>query len=1114
MGTRYHLAVVGGPDVGWVMPLPDDHDVLVGRGDDADLALADGRLSRRHLSVRLRRGRLTARTVGGRAFVRIARRRRNGRTRLGRNRRLRTRSRELRPGSQIRAGGSILEIRDHPGLAPALPAVDLTDGLGMRLLVPLAMSATVLPMALSSSSTSPWRTVAWMVLPLVLIVSVIWPWLRERATRRRRRDAPDDAPPEPLDPAGLLAVADHPGSGPRPDWDLGLERARRRRRIRTLPPPSPGHGVALVGSPAACRSMARWLVCQSVHQARHDELRLAVPPGWDWAATLPHTTTGAAGTAVLRVIEATEDQAAPSTLARDAVGILLATSLAEVPTWCTTVIEVPADHDRQVSPGWAHEVAAALARASASAGGLRELVPLSELIGDPSPEELLQRWQRRPSGLTVPLGMGPDGPLWLDLAEAGPHALVAGTTGAGKSELLTTWVLGLAVAHAPREVQVLLVDYKGGATFGALADLPHVVDVLTDLDTGTTARALASLRAELARRERVLAEAGARSLAELTGERLPRLLVIVDEFRTLADSHPELLDSLVRLAAQGRSLGIHLVLATQRPGGAVTADMRANISARVCLRVLEPTDSHDVLGDDSAALLPPVPGRAVVRTDLVTTVQIAWPGTLDDGVSRLVSVVRQTCGAAEQVDPGLVRVRAPWAPPLPASVLISELPDVREDALPLLLVDLPQEQRVASRHLDPADTLLISGPPRSGRTCAARTVAMEAVRHGIVTHVVSAERLLPREAPAAGTSCTPEDVRRVHLLLQALQRPRRGRELLVVDDVEAMCRSHDAVLPMGSAVETMLELLRSAHRRRLGIVLTAAPPAARWAAATRAHLVLAPRDVSDALVAGVPRELIDLGAPPGRGVLLDGAAAVAGQVALADPVGPWPAPARAPLRIEPLPELVALAAHAGERDLLLGLGDVDSRPVTAALPENGTLLVLGGPRTGRSTTLRMLAARLRASGRAVWTHPAAVQPGAAGVLMIDDADRLSPADAAAAAEAAQGVAMVASARPEPLGSAFHEVARRLRDPDVVLVLGPAHGTTPWTGVDVRPLTDPDQHPGRGVLVAQGSAVGLQVDRGAPTYRTVPEDDDGRLVAATDAGSSSPTPTTSEAISTG
>ncbi|WP_156251882.1 FtsK/SpoIIIE domain-containing protein [Pseudactinotalea terrae] len=1115
VGTRYHLAVVGGPDVGWVAPLPEDTEVVVGRGDDADLALADPRLSRRHLRVRHRRGRLVAHVRrGSDATARPGRRTRSGRTRLGRSRRLRSRGLTLTPGSRLTLGSSVIEVRDHPALAPEPRSVELSEGLGMRLLVPLAMSATMLPLALSTNSGSPWRTVTWLILPLVLVVSALWPWLRERARKRQAdpRHAPsDDVPPPPPDPSALLVVADRPGSGPPPEWDVGTEQHHGRRRSRTIAPPPPGRGVALVGAPEACRAMARWLVCQAVHHAAPDDLRLDVPPSWDWTAPLPHTGPHPDATATLRVIE-TRPGAHPAP-ARDAVGILVATSLAEVPTWCTAVIEVDPQHDRRVSVAWAHEVATAIAQAAAGTGGLPSLVPLQDLLRCPSPEQVLRRWQRRPPGLTAPLGMGPEGPLWLDLAEAGPHALVAGTTGSGKSELLTTWVLGLTVAYAPRDVQVLLIDYKGGATFGALAELPHVVDVLTDLDAGTTARALASLRAELARRERVLSDAGVRSLRELPGG-MPRLLVIVDEFRTLADAHPDLLDSLVRLAAQGRSLGIHLVLATQRPGGAVTADMRANISVRVCLRVLEQTDSHDVLGEDSAARLPAVPGRAVVRTDGSTTVQIAWPGSLDDGVARLLATLRTARDLAAQTDPTLVRVRAPWAPPLPASISTAELPEVRDDAVPFLLLDLPEEQRLGAAHLDLGDTLLISGPPRSGRTAAARTLAVEAVRRGITTHVVASEPLLPPEAPTRGTTCATDDVRRVQLLLQALERPHPARELLVIDDVEAMCRALDSVLPFGTALETMIDLLRAARRRRLGVVLTASPPAARWAAATHAHLVLAPRDLSDALVAGVPRELIQLGAPAGRGVLLDGATALVGHVALAPLTGPWPRPARTPLRIEPLPDLVALppglgAVPTGER-VLLGLGGPDNGPVHAPLRAGDTLLVLGAPRTGRTTTLRMLAARLRAAGWQVWTDPAAVTPRTPGVLLLDDVDRLSAAAAGVAADAAGSATLIATARPEPLGASFHELARRLREPDAVLVLGQTAGTTAWTGIDVRPLVDAHQHPGRGVLVAQGRAVALQVDRGAP-QSTVPEEDpEERLVAATDAGSSSPTPTTIDA----
>ena len=178
-----------------------------------------------------------------------------------------------------------------------------------------------------------------------------------------------------------------------------------------------------------------------------------------------------------------------------------------------------------------------------------------------------------------------------------------------------------------------LVDYKGGASFGACARLPHVVGQVTDLDPGAAERALTGLQAELRRRERLFAATGATDLATYRGRRppderarrdgregnddnapLPRLLIVVDEFRAMAEDHPDFIPGLVRIAAQGRSLGIHLVLATQRPGGAITADMRANISLRIALRVSSPADSRDVIDVPDAADIPADrPGRAVVR---------------------------------------------------------------------------------------------------------------------------------------------------------------------------------------------------------------------------------------------------------------------------------------------------------------------------------------------------------------------------------------------------------------------------------------------------------------------------------------------------------------------
>ncbi len=1137
MTTRFHLAVVDGPDGGWVASLPEDREVVVGRSPDVGLALDDARLSRRHLTVRSRRGRVSARSLTRTrpVHVRRARRRRTGRAVLGRRRRLRGAWVDIAVGSRLVAGATTLEVREHPGLEERteVTAAPIGEGLGMRLLIPLAMAASMVPLALSSAGTSPWRTITWLVLPVVLVVAVVWPWLRERAARALRSRAPvAPQPPDPPDPARLLAAAHAPWRVQAEGWDLGSHGHGRRRRVRTDPFPDRGESVAVVGPAEPARAMARWLVCQAAYRLPPAELRITAPPGWDWVAALPHTA--ATGETVLVVHDLTAGADRWTTRAgrpaHDALGVVIATSLADVPPWCTRVVEVVRDHDRRVSASWASEVAAALARTATGAQVLPGSVALTDLLTEHDPAAVLTRWRARSPGLQTPLGVGPDGACWLDLAGAGPHALVAGTTGAGKSELLTALVLGLAVRHPPADLHVLLGDYTGGATFGALATLPHVTGLLTDLDTAATGRALASLRAELARRERVLAEVGARSIAELAvhggaSTSLPRLLVVVVEFRTLADGHPELLDALVRLAAQGRSLGVHLVLATQRPAGAVTADMRANISIRLCLRVLEATDSLDVLGDAAAAHLPAVPGRAILRTDVPTTLQVAWPGTAADGVASLVSLV---LASASLADPDLVASSPPWAPPLPERVDVTELGEREADVLSVLVTDLPEQQRLGSWGLPLGESLLVSGPPGSGRTTTARTLATEAVSRGVVVHTIADEPLCPADAPARGTVCPTDDVARAHLLLTAMSQPRDRSELLVLDDVDALCRSLDDRLGYGAGMEMVTTLVAGARRNRLGVVVTVAAPATRWAAVSRRHLVLAPRDVSDALVAGVPRDMVAIGSPPGRGVLLEGGVAVAGHVALAAEDGPWARPAAQAWRVLPLPDVVDLpASWARPRrtgELVVGLGGTDASPVTAPLPPSCRWLVLGGARTGRTTTLRMLVGRLRAHGRPVWTDPAGVpeQPGD-GVLVLDDVDRLGLDDAAAAAGAlARGAAVVATARPEPLSGAFHDLARMLRDPDVTLVLGSPSGTTAWTGLDLRTVADGRARPGRGVLVARGTATPIQVDRGRHALdealarhraqMTVPDDDD-RLVAAIDEGSSSPTITAAEATST-
>ena len=258
---------------------------------------------------------------------------------------------------------------------------------------------------------------------------------------------------------------------------------------------------------------------------------------------------------------------------------------------------------------------AALAPATSDAVPPRQVRLLDLRAAGPGTAPGSAPWSRARDSLVATLGRTAAGDLSVDLCRHGPHALVAGTTGSGKSELLQTLIAGLALAHPPDRCSFLLVDYKGGAAFAEAAALPHTVGLLTDLDGAATARALRSLTAELTRREALLAAHGAPDLTALPDAvALARLVIVVDEFAGLAEELPAFLSGLVGIAQRGRSLGVHLVLATQRPGGVVSPEIRANCSLRICLRTTDEAESRDVLGSPQAAVLPvDTPGRGYLR---------------------------------------------------------------------------------------------------------------------------------------------------------------------------------------------------------------------------------------------------------------------------------------------------------------------------------------------------------------------------------------------------------------------------------------------------------------------------------------------------------------------
>ncbi|GAA1850915.1 FtsK/SpoIIIE domain-containing protein [Brevibacterium marinum] len=259
---------------------------------------------------------------------------------------------------------------------------------------------------------------------------------------------------------------------------------------------------------------------------------------------------------------------------------------------------------------------------------------LGDLYQD-TPQAIRHRWERdAPQPATI--GRGADGDVSIDLFGDGPHALVAGTTGSGKSILLQTWLLAMALEHPPRRLRFVLIDFKGGATFAPLEDLPHTDSVLDDFDSATAFRALVSVRAEITRRERLLADHGCSDVLELE-DPPPRLVVVIDEFHALMATHPKAADLLEHLTAMGRSLGVHLILATQRPLGVVTAHMKANINIRVCLRVRDDADSFDVIGVSDAAQLPlDSPGAACLDSGTsIVSFRVAVP-TADPSAAETI----------------------------------------------------------------------------------------------------------------------------------------------------------------------------------------------------------------------------------------------------------------------------------------------------------------------------------------------------------------------------------------------------------------------------------------------------------------------------------------------
>ncbi len=798
--------------------------------------------------------------------------------------------------------------------------------------------------------------------------------------------------------------------------------------------------VGLVGPVELTRAVARSVLAGLLLSSPPGRLALAVDTAdeaaWRWLRFLPHARGSGAGAptgaGALLLSEGPPTTAGarpppggavappPGTLRQ-----LVLAVRADVLPACTAVLDVetgvlrrlgqPLVHlepDR-LSPEEAMELARGLAARRPAVQTALTGSRLLDLVGAPDAATLdvRARW-RRPAGgparLRAPLGVDGEGaPVVLDLAEAalgghGPHGLVVGATGSGKSEALRSLVLGLALGAPPEELALVLVDWKGGAAFDDVAGLPHVAGLVTNLEgePALVARIRAALAGELGRRQRVLRAAGCESVAAYADRRtaadlpaMPTLLIVIDEFGELLAADAEVLDLLLRVGRLGRSLGVHLLLSTQRLEEGRLRGLDAHLRYRLCLRTFTAAESTAVLGVPDAARLPSTPGAALLAVDgELTRLWVAHSGAEHVAAGQRAPVeLLRLHPVPTPVSPGrrgregrglterALAVRAVlaaeaagvapvWLPPLPehapagagsgaAGVLrVGVVDDPHAQAQPPLDIDIGQ------------GSLAVAGRPGWGATSLLRALALaaaqaapaDALRIAVLAfggggggsggglNGLGELVRLPHLLGLAG----PEDPEHALLVLRSLVvSPPRGRTLLLIDGLARLVEEAEG------ADELLLRL--AAQGRRDGVVL--AVTVHRWAELRGLRDLVPQRfeaPLAEALDSIHPRGVVALltGAPPGRLLTRDGRLA---QVAVPPaPRGDAPA-APAPARLHPLPEVVEQVPVARPGSVVLGVRAGDLAPVgwepSHELPH---LVVLGGRGAGRTTVLRrVLAAR-------------------------------------------------------------------------------------------------------------------------------------------------------------